>query len=121
MHRRMMNTPGAESAFVYRPAARTLSLLLASPLALLLLIHPAAMLDGQGGYSHPQLLLVMWGISAGFVHASGSFRPIARCVGASGRCRPGACARWAIGFWLERCWGSDARRFVAVHSSQLDQ
>ena len=29
------------------------SLLLASPLALVLLIHPAAMLDGQGGYSHP--------------------------------------------------------------------
>jgi cyd operon protein YbgE len=48
-----------------------LSLLLAAPLALVLLIHPAAMLDGQGGYSHPQLMLVMWGISAGFVHGVG--------------------------------------------------
>jgi len=48
-----------------------LSLVLAAPLALVLLIHPAAMLDGQGGYSHPQLMLVMWGISAGFVHGVG--------------------------------------------------
>ncbi|MCW3148433.1 cyd operon YbgE family protein [Stutzerimonas stutzeri] len=55
----------------YRPASRVLSLLLASPLALVLLIHPAAMLDGQGGYSHPQLMLVMWGISIGFVHGVG--------------------------------------------------
>lgn len=38
---------------LYRTPARLLSLLLASPLALVLLIHPAAMLDGQGGYSHP--------------------------------------------------------------------
>jgi cyd operon protein YbgE len=56
---------------LYRTTARLLSLLLASPLALVLLIHPAAMLDGQGGYSHPQLMLVMWGISAGFVHGVG--------------------------------------------------
>ncbi len=46
-------------------------LVLAAPPALVLLIHPAAMLDGQGGYSHPQLMLVMWGISAGFVHGVG--------------------------------------------------
>jgi len=32
---------------------------LAAPLALVLLIHPAAMLDGQGGYSHSQLMLVV--------------------------------------------------------------
>jgi len=56
---------------LYRAPARLLSLLLASPLALVLLIHPAAMLDGQGGYSHLQLMLVMWGISAGFVHGVG--------------------------------------------------
>jgi len=55
----------------YGAASRALSLLLAAPLALVLLIHPAAMLDGQGGYSHPQLMLVMWGISAGFVHGVG--------------------------------------------------
>jgi len=48
-----------------------LSLLLATPLALLLLIHPAAMLDGAGGYDHSRLMLVMWGISAGFVHGVG--------------------------------------------------
>ncbi|MBK3866791.1 Cyd operon protein YbgE [Pseudomonas stutzeri] len=55
----------------YGAFSRMLSLLLAAPLALVLLIHPAAMLDGQGGYSHPQLMLVMWGISAGFVHGVG--------------------------------------------------
>ncbi|MCF7202155.1 cyd operon YbgE family protein [Pseudomonas oligotrophica] len=71
-----MSAPSAER-LAYRPAARALSLLLAAPLALLLLIHPAAMLDGQGGYSHPQLMLVMWGISAGFVHGVG-FVPLFR-------------------------------------------
>ncbi|MGH8355346.1 MAG: cyd operon YbgE family protein, partial [Pseudomonas sp.] len=57
--------------------ARGLSLTLAAPLALLLLIHPAAMLDAQGRYSHSLLMLVMWGVSAGFVHGVG-FEPRAR-------------------------------------------
>ena len=60
-----------------RPWSRALSLLLASPLALLLLIHPAAYLDDQGGYSHSLLMLVMLGISGGFVHGVG-FDPINR-------------------------------------------
>jgi cyd operon protein YbgE len=50
---------------------RALSLLLASPLALLLLIHPALMLDANGHYSHPLLMLVMLGIAGGFVHGVG--------------------------------------------------
>jgi cyd operon protein YbgE len=50
---------------------RVLSLLLASPLALLLLIHPAAMLDVQGQYSHSLLMLVMLGVAGGFVHGVG--------------------------------------------------
>lgn len=54
-----------------RPWSRALSLLLASPLALLLLIHPAAYLDDQGHYSHSMLMLVMLGISGGFVHGLG--------------------------------------------------
>ncbi|EXF45504.1 cyd operon protein YbgE [Pseudomonas sp. BAY1663] len=62
---------GMAADWLYRPASRALSLLLVAPLALLLLIHPAAMLDSQGGYSHPLLMLVMWGISAGFVHGLG--------------------------------------------------
>ena len=57
--------------------SRSLSLLLASPLALLLLIHPAAMLDANGHYSHNLLMLVMLGISGGFVHGVG-FDPINR-------------------------------------------
>ncbi|WP_201752556.1 cyd operon YbgE family protein [Pseudomonas sp. QL9] len=54
-----------------RPWSRALSLLLAAPLALVLLIHPALMLDAQGGYSHGLLMLVMLGVSAGFVHGVG--------------------------------------------------
>ncbi|HLD67822.1 MAG TPA: cyd operon YbgE family protein [Pseudomonas sp.] len=50
---------------------RVLSLLLAVPMALVLLIHPGAMLDGAGQYSHAQLMLVMAGVSAGFVHGVG--------------------------------------------------
>lgn len=57
--------------------SRALSLLLASPLALLLLIHPAAMLDAQGHYSHSLLMLVMLGVAGGFVHGVG-FDPYQR-------------------------------------------
>ncbi len=60
-----------------RTWARVLSLLLASPLALLLLIHPAAMLDPQGHYSHNLLMLVMVGVAGGFVHGVG-FDPYQR-------------------------------------------
>ena len=60
-----------------RPWTRALSLLLASPLALLLLIHPAAMLDAQGHYSHGLLMLVMLGVAGGFVHGVG-FDPYQR-------------------------------------------
>ena len=56
---------------------RALSLLLASPMALLLLVHPAAMLDADGSYSHSMLMLVMIGVSGGFVHGVG-FEPYNR-------------------------------------------
>lgn len=59
------------STLLQRPWSRALSLLLASPLALLLLIHPAAMLDEQGRYSHSLLMLVMLGVAGGFVHGVG--------------------------------------------------
>ncbi len=36
------------SSVLHRRASYAVSLLLAAPLALVLLIHPAAMLDGQG-------------------------------------------------------------------------
>jgi cyd operon protein YbgE len=55
-------------------AGRTLSLLLAIPLSLIVLLHPFALVDHQGGYSHGLLALAMWGISAGFVHGLG-FEP----------------------------------------------
>jgi cyd operon protein YbgE len=53
---------------------RALSLLMAIPLSLVLLIHPASMLDADGRYSHSLLMLVMWGVAAGFVHGVG-FEP----------------------------------------------
>jgi len=47
---------------------RALSLLMAVPLSLVLLIHPASMLDANGHYSHSLLMLIMWGVAGGFVH-----------------------------------------------------
>ena len=62
-----------------RGASRALSLLLAVPLALLLLLHPVALLDGHGRYSHALLTLVMWGICSGFIHGIGSDPYSRRC------------------------------------------
>ncbi len=50
---------------------RVLSLLMAIPLSLVLLIHPASILDAQGHYSHSLLMLVMWGVAGGYVHGVG--------------------------------------------------
>ncbi len=52
-------------------ACRAVSLLLAAPLGLLLLIHPGSMVGADGHYSHPLLMLVMAGICAGFIHGVG--------------------------------------------------
>jgi len=51
--------------------SRALSMLLAGPLSLVMLLHPLALLDADGHYSHGLLALAMWGISAGFVHGVG--------------------------------------------------
>ena len=48
--------------------AMVISCLLAFPLAAVLLVHPAVMLDDNGGYSHRALMFIMIGISGGFVH-----------------------------------------------------
>lgn len=69
-------------SWLRRDPSRVFSLLLATPLALLL-IHSAAMLDAEGGYSYGllmlmlMLMLVMWGISSGFIHGVG-FDPYSR-------------------------------------------
>lgn len=47
------------------------SFLLALPLAAILLIHPALMLDAQGHYSHRAMMFIMLGISGGFVYGVG--------------------------------------------------
>lgn len=51
--------------------AMIISCLLAFPLAAVLLLHPAAMLDANGEYSHRAMMLIMIGISGGFVHGVG--------------------------------------------------
>jgi cyd operon protein YbgE len=48
-----------------------ISFLLALPLAAVLLIHPSAMLDANGHYSHSAMMLIMIGISGGFVTGVG--------------------------------------------------
>ncbi|PHX38198.1 hypothetical protein AO263_18630 [Pseudomonas sp. NZIPFR-PS5] len=68
---------------------RTLSVLMAVPLSLVLLIHPASMLDANGHYSHGLLMLIMWGVAGGFVHGVG-FEPRAL---ASSAVSPACCAR----------------------------
>ena len=56
-----MTTPKNSKAQVL---AMTVSFLLALPLAAILLVHPALMLDANGHYNHSMLMLVMVGILA---------------------------------------------------------
>ena len=58
-------------ASLRRPASRWLSLALAAPLSLILLLRPVLLLDAAGGYSHGQLTLMLWGVAAGYVHGVG--------------------------------------------------
>lgn len=51
--------------------AMAVSFLLALPLAAVLLIHPGAMLDANGEYSHSAMMYIMIGISGGFIHGVG--------------------------------------------------
>ncbi|WP_455924821.1 cyd operon YbgE family protein [Pseudomonas putida] len=61
-----------------RPGSRWVSLALVLPLSLILLVHPVLLLDGRGQYSHGLLMLMLWGIAAGYVHGVG-FDPRAWC------------------------------------------
>lgn len=54
--------------------AMAVSFLMALPLAAVLLIHPGAMLDANGHYNHSALMMIMIGISGGFIHGVG-FQP----------------------------------------------
>ncbi|AMW78743.1 cytochrome bd biosynthesis protein [Acinetobacter sp. TGL-Y2] len=51
--------------------AMVISFLMALPLAAVLLIHPSMMLDADGHYSHRVMMLIMMGISGGFIHGVG--------------------------------------------------
>jgi cyd operon protein YbgE len=67
-------TAEALAAHFRHAIGRVLSLLMAVPLSLVLLIHPASMLNAQGHYSHSLLMLIMWGVAAGYLHGVG-FEP----------------------------------------------
>ncbi|MFT0212388.1 cyd operon YbgE family protein [Pseudomonas sp. F1_0610] len=69
-----MQTPPVTPEFLTQPWTRVISWLLATPMCLLLLVHPSAMLDSSGSYSHSLLMFVMLGVSGGFIHGVG-FHP----------------------------------------------
>lgn len=48
-----------------------ISFIMALPLAGVLMLHPGLMLDANGHYSHSALMVVMLGISGGFIHGIG--------------------------------------------------
>ena len=48
-----------------------ISFLMALPLAAVLLVHPSMMLDANGHYSHRAMMLIMIGISGGFIYGVG--------------------------------------------------
>lgn len=48
-----------------------ISFIMALPLAGVLMLHPGQMLDANGHYNHSALMMVMLGISGGFIHGIG--------------------------------------------------
>lgn len=73
-----MQTPNMQNnlvtpRFLALSWSRVISWLLAAPMCLLLLIHPSAMVDSSGSYSHSLLMLVMVGVSGGFIHGVGFY------------------------------------------------
>lgn len=61
-------------------AAHALSLFTAVALVALIVFYPRALATSPQGIHHGRLLLMMWGISAGFVHGVG-FVPHSRLLG----------------------------------------
>ncbi|MCJ8169494.1 cyd operon YbgE family protein [Atopomonas sediminilitoris] len=59
------------------PLARLLSCLLATPLVLILLLHPGLFVHADGRYAHGALMGVMLGLSGAIVHGVG-FDPVSR-------------------------------------------
>lgn len=65
-----MTTP-PQSKGAMRIFIMIISFTLALPLAAILMIYPSLMLDANGHYSHPLLMLVMLGVSGGFIYGIG--------------------------------------------------
>ncbi|MHA3059578.1 cyd operon YbgE family protein [Acinetobacter sp. ANC 4636] len=63
-----MTTPKKSAAEILM---MIVSFMLALPLAGILLVYPSLMLDANGHYNHSVLMLVMLGISGGFIYGVG--------------------------------------------------
>ncbi|MHA3090938.1 cyd operon YbgE family protein [Acinetobacter brisouii] len=63
-----MTTPKKSAAEIFM---MIVSFMLALPLAGILLVYPSLMLDANGHYNHSVLMLVMLGISGGFIYGVG--------------------------------------------------
>lgn len=61
----------SRASWIYGGAARGLSLALACGLSGLILFLPTVVFGAQGELNHTLLLLIMWGVAAGFVHGVG--------------------------------------------------
>ena len=89
----------AEPIWIYRAPARMVSLALACMLSGLVLFLPTVVIGGQGELNHNLLVLIMWGVAAGFVHGVGfiPYTPLLRLA-------LGPWAAWLLmtggGLWL---------------------
>lgn len=89
----------SDPSWIYGTAARGLSLVLACGLSSLILFMPTVVFEGQDELNHNLLVLIMWGVAAGFVHGVG-FIPYSPLL----RLALGPLAAWGLmiggGLWL---------------------
>ncbi|GAA5016109.1 cyd operon YbgE family protein [Acinetobacter puyangensis] len=67
----MSEVVSVKKSSVSQKMLMAVSFLLALPLAAILLIYPNLMLDANGHYSHNAMMLIMLGISGGFIYGVG--------------------------------------------------
>jgi predicted membrane protein len=98
-----MMTAGADvPTRLYRPGARALSFAVAAACSAVVLVYPQALAPG-GRVPYGWLLLLMWGMAAGFVHGVG-YVPAHRVL----RLALGPLAAWALlgaaAVWFANEW-----------------
>ena len=76
--------------------ARGLSLILAASLALAVIVYPRGLIHQDAAPNHGLLMLLMWGMSAGFVHGVGFVPDRARMLLGPVVAWPILLAGWAL-------------------------